>query len=131
MSPDLDKKLVESFPNLYSDRDADMRVTAMCWGFPGDGWYKLLHEASTKLEKLILALPKEERQHYRASQVKEKYGTLCFYMTSQTEAMDEAIRAAEEASSRTCEVCGEPGVLRGPGWYHTSCDLHSRGDTSV
>ena len=43
MSPDLDKKLCETYPLLFRDRHGDMRGTAMCWGFEvGDGWYALV-----------------------------------------------------------------------------------------
>ena len=43
MSPELDKKLCEDFPELFRDRHGDMRTTAMCWGFScGDGWEPLI-----------------------------------------------------------------------------------------
>lgn len=57
-----------------------------------------------------------------ASQVKEKFGTLRFYMTSETEEMSAAIREAEHKSAETCEDCGSPGVLRRGGWVLTQCD---------
>jgi hypothetical protein len=59
----------------------------------------------------------------RASQVKEKFGTLRFYMTCGTEEMDLLIDVAEAVSEITCEVCGLPGVLRNDyGWFRTLCD---------
>ena len=43
MSPDLDKKLCEEFPEIFKNRYGDKRSTAMCWGFDvGDGWYGIL-----------------------------------------------------------------------------------------
>jgi hypothetical protein len=137
MSPELDKKLCEAFPLLYRDRHGDVRTTAMCWGFDcGDGWFQLLWDLSAKLEPLIAAyeaaLSDEERERVwqfyggpplRASQVKEKYGTLRFYMTASTPEMDEAIREAERLSAVTCEICGKPGELRGIGWVQTLCDI--------
>lgn len=60
--------------------------------------------------------------HPSAMQVKEKYGTLCFYMTSSTDEMEDAISEAEAKSAVTCEDCGQPGVLRGGGWLRTLCD---------
>lgn len=57
MREDLDKKLVESYPNLYRDRFKSMNQTAMCWGFEcGNGWYDLINELSYKLEKIIQKL---------------------------------------------------------------------------
>lgn len=225
MREDLDKKLVKRYPRLYGDRHGDMRNTCMCWGFPGDGWYKLLNTLSYKLEGMIKKIEEEnknnpdarcvcgqkrwqhvsgegkcttvfkipyfgqkelfrqrwrgvpsnwekgtrkERLKYwlitkvwwkirwklnnkfhgffrllkkigiykrvpstceryrmdlpRASQVKEKFGTLRFYMTCETKEMSEAIRVAEEESARTCERCGMPGEQRGGGWVLTLCD---------
>lgn len=57
----------------------------------------------------------------RASQVKEKFGTLRFYMTSQTPEMDTIIAEAERKSAITCEVCGKKGRVRGRGWLYTAC----------
>jgi len=43
MSPDLDKKLCEDFPEIFKNRYGDERSTAMCWGFDvGDGWYGII-----------------------------------------------------------------------------------------
>ena len=60
-----------------------------------------------------------------AVQVKEKYGTLRFYMHYSTEEMEDLINEAENVSAKTCETCGQSGVLRGPGWYFTACDTHA------
>lgn len=57
----------------------------------------------------------------RAAQVKEKFGTLRFYMTHQTEEMSDIIRTAEMKSAKTCEECGKPGKLKGHGWYSLRC----------
>lgn len=89
-----------------------MDRTCMCWGFPGDGWHALIRALSEKLEGAILALPEDRREHYRASQVKEKFGTLRFYMTASTDEMERWINEAELESERTCESCGSPGRLR-------------------
>lgn len=120
MRADLDSALVRDFPLLYADRSAPMTRTAMCWGFPGDGWEPLLRRLSEKLEPLIAAFPPEERP--RAVQVKEKFGTLRFYMSGETTEMSAAIREAEAESARTCEACGAPGKARGGGWIQTLCD---------
>lgn len=53
MKEELDKKLVEVFPLLYGDRYASMQSTCMCWGFPGDGWFDLIWDLSSKLEPII------------------------------------------------------------------------------
>ena len=125
MREDLDRKLCEDFPNLYGDRHADMQSTCMCWGFPGDGWEPLIRELSAKLEALIVEWKKEypdAEYAPRASQVKEKYGTLRFYMTSGTDAMYDLIDEAETKSEAICETCGQPGTLRTGGWWTVTCD---------
>jgi hypothetical protein len=124
MTPELDEKLCKEFPNLYADRHASMMSTAMCWGFECcDGWFQLLYDLSQKLEELILKMPEDERSAIRASQVKEKYGTLRFYMTLETDEMYKAIQEAEKLSARTCEECGEPGkTYVFNSWYYTRCE---------
>jgi ribosomal protein S14 len=57
----------------------------------------------------------------RASQVKEKFGTLRFYMTFETDEMSTIINKAESQSSKTCEACGRPGKIRGKYWLSTRC----------
>lgn len=129
MSPDLDKKLCEDFPNLYRDRNASMRVTCMCWGFEcGDGWEPLIRRLSEKLEAIIVAIPEPQRAQYCAAQVKEKFGTLRFYMAGTNEEIEAAIDEAEAESAVTCEVCGAPGAERTSksGWISTLCEEHKR-----
>lgn len=58
----------------------------------------------------------------RASQVKEKFGTLRFYMTSELPGMHEHIREAERQSAETCELCGAPGKVIDGGWITTRCE---------
>jgi len=58
-------------------------------------------------------------------QVKEKLGTLRFYINGGTEEHYNYIRFAELLSGRTCETCGAPGKVRGHGWYYTACDDHT------
>jgi hypothetical protein len=60
-----------------------------------------------------------------ADQVKEKFGTLCFYYHGGDDKVDGMVRMAESMSAVTCETCGAPGVLRGGGWLQTLCDAHA------
>lgn len=64
----------------------------------------------------------------RASQIKEKYGTLRFYLTSGTALMYTVTNEAERKSAKICEECGKPGKFRGDGWFYTSCKDHVRKD---
>ena len=126
-----DQLLCEKFPRLYRNRYGDMRTTAMCWGFEvGPGWMKLIYDLSEELEKEIIKLEKkwtkEDLENVCAFQVKEKYGTLRYYMDRSTDEMYWLISEYESKSSTICEQCGEPGKLRGSYWLYTACDKHSQ-----
>jgi hypothetical protein len=56
------------------------------------------------LEKEILSLPEDQRESFAAAQVKEKYGSLRFYMDCGTEKMWKLIEDAETKSESICEV---------------------------
>lgn len=123
MSPDKDKALVEKYPLLFASRRSRGRKSISMWGFEcGDGWYDLIDRLAAKLEPMIAALPPNEQGDVRAAQVKEKWGTLRFYMSSHLAGMDAAIDEAEAESARVCEDCGKPGELRSGGWIRTLCN---------
>lgn len=129
MKTELDEKLVQAFPKLYKNRHGSEYDTCMAWGFEtGDGWYELIKECSEKLE-VINDKIEDPEFHIVAEQVKEKFGTLRFYVGAvPSEYADEiydAIRVAEDKSETTCEVCGEVGRIRGKGWVSTLCDKHA------
>jgi uncharacterized CHY-type Zn-finger protein len=97
-----------------------MSETCMCWGFPGDGWFKLIWELSEKLEKFDVT----------ADQVKSKFASLRYYYTLHSD--DSLIRADEQISkfvkkavvksTKTCEVCGKCGkTISLNGWVSTLC----------
>jgi len=59
-----------------------------------------------------------------AVQVKEKFGTLRFYVYDGDDVIRNLIGEAERESERTCEICGAPGVLIRAAWCATRCALH-------
>jgi len=123
MRKELDEQLCRECPNLYADRGKSMMETCMYWGFDCmDGWKDIVRDLSLKLEALIVAMPEEERKSFKAAQVKEKFGTMRFYMTTETDEMEKLINEAEAASAVTCEYCGAAGTLRTQGWCFTLCD---------
>ena len=80
------------------------------------------------LEKEILAYIKDnpdDEEPPRASQVKQKFGALRFYMTTSTDKMEQAIEDFTLISSKVCEVCGQVGMLRGGPWLETLCEAHA------
>ena len=95
----------------------------MGFGFEiGDGWFDILNRLSAKIEAIILTFPPEEREYIRASQIKEKFGTLRVYITSGNDEIHDLISEAEALSAETCEECGLPGTDKGStGWISTLC----------
>jgi len=83
-------------------------------GTVGPGWLPILDRLAEDLVKLGW-----DRDLH---QVKEKFGTLRFYIGHETDEMSDRIRQAEDESEVICEECGEPGTLQGTGWVVTNCD---------
>jgi hypothetical protein len=86
------------------------------------GWRPMIWRLSDKLEALIAFMdcPADELPY--CVQVKEKYGTLRFYMSTSTQEMDALIESAQDESGMTCEICGMMGKTRYGGWVSTLCD---------
>lgn len=113
MTQETYEELVKRYPRLYKHNQG-----IEC----APGWHKIIDDLSAKLEMLILGEDNDPEGYFYATEVKEKYGTLRFYMSLETDKMSSAIRKAENLSSQTCEYCSKPGSLRGINWYHTLCD---------
>ena len=107
MRNELTTTLTARYPALYGQH----------FGFEHHGgWFSLIDALS---EALVTGAEVAGRPPPRASQVKEKFGTLRWYHGG--DAFDDgAIALAEEMSSRVCERTGRPGRLgsRG-GWWAT------------
>lgn len=119
MKPELEQKLIEDFPKLYTQCNWPMTDTAMCWGFPGNGWYNLIYKLSKDIQDCI---DLNGYKQVEAVQVKEKFGGLRYYVDSATEDIWDLIDVAEQDSYTICEVCGKPGKLIGGGWMRTLCE---------
>lgn len=129
MTPALWQRLRDAFPRLYQSRPEFQRQGAtLPYIFEcEDGWFELLWDLSARLETMIAAVPADEQRAYGPAAVKEKWGLLRMDLSASTPEMDAAISQAEEQSSQTCEMCGEPGTLiadRGF-WWMTRCARHS------
>ena len=143
MKEELDKILCEKYPKIFANRHADMRTTAMCWGFDcGDGWFDILNQLCANIqghidwknssrERLLknnphnMKIPDEVPQLV-ASQVKEKFGTLRFYTDGGDDVTRGMVHMAESMSAVTCEQCGNKGKMREGGWIRTLCDEHAK-----
>ena len=156
MNTDLDKLLVDKYPELFKDRNAPMNETCMCWGFCcGDGWFNILNtlcgcimeplmQARSELSSARKYLGHNERWTAEAVtsaelkveqetknlpvivQVKEKFGTLRFYVDNGDARVYALISFAEQMSAVTCEECGDTGKQRGGDWVRTLCSTHAK-----
>jgi len=131
---EFDKRMCETYPDIFRERNLPMSETCMCWGFDiGPGWYDIIEIAC----KQIKFISDQTGVEIVAKQIKEKFGTLRFYIgvywpkdskISNEEIgitediIDTIINNAEMMSANTCEECGEPGSLRVNGWLVTLCE---------
>lgn len=116
----LQKQLYEKYPKIFRQHSLPMTDTCMCWGIEcGDGWYSLIDHLCSWLQWSNY----NSRPQVEASQVKEKFGGLRFYIDGGDEWQDGAISFAESISFIICETCGDRGELRSDhGWLSTLCD---------
>lgn len=121
MKKELDNQLCKKYPNLYRDRHGRPDHTLMCWGFAcHDGWYTLIDVLSELLTK--------HSAETNATQVKEKFGGLRFYLNSHDDYTIALTTMAEKLSFHICEICGAPGSSRNiEGWSSTRCEEHAEG----
>ena len=95
-----------------------------------EGWKDLILEASLSIENIIVnKFPKDLIEEIYATQVKEKFGGLRFYMTYYDDDIDAIIKKAETKSTSTCEVCGNLASRKvNGGWIQTLCRTHGEKD---
>ena len=126
MRKELEQRLVERWPTWFNT-GGDIRDTAMTRGFEhDDGWFDLLWRLCEDLEPLVAEFEQETGSQFEVLQVKEKFGSLRFYVNCRKEgAIRLRIGAAAQESFHTCEVCGQPGKLREERLIKTLCDEHA------
>jgi len=121
MKTELQIKLFEKYPKIFKQKDLSIKESCMCWGVEcGDGWYWLIDQLCNSLQRYIDSNNKEQIE---AVQIKEKYGTLCFYADGIEEFTQGMIWLAESMSGDVCELCGSTNnVTQSTGWIMTRCD---------
>ena len=120
-----DKYLCKRYPEMFIERNLSMQVTCMCWGFEcGNGWFNLLDSLCRCVTQYC---KNNDVEIPRVTQVKEKFGTLRFYTSHSTEAINYLVSYAEDMSAVTCMHCGAVGKMYKESWVHCSCEsCHSR-----
>jgi hypothetical protein len=88
----------------------------------GRGWHGLVLPI---IEEIKLYNVKNPGCEITINQIKEKYGTLRFYITRCPDYIDGMISIAEKESGHICEICGARGkLLEIDGWWMTLCKRH-------
>ena len=82
------------------------------------GWWPLIEPIYNRIQQLNV-----EGAGIEITQIKEKWGELCIYVSSAPDEIYEMIREAEELSIHICEDCGQPAerVWSTTGWIYTLC----------
>lgn len=125
MKGELQEKLYKKYPKIFKQKDLSMQQTCMCWGIEcGGGWYFIIDRLCDCIQKYIdnnehLKIPQVE-----ATQVKEKYGGLRFYISGGDKDIFGMISLAEHMSEYICEHCGsiENVSKNTKGWIRTLCN---------
>lgn len=147
MNKENTKKLFNNFPALYRGRsERGCMHDFSC----GDGWFDLVYKLSEDIEKEAYRVGSKPTDTIwpRALQVKEKWGTLSFYLRTKGDEKDEdsdemevnmqgcmisispvasnekireLVTEASRKSAYTCEDCGEPGEMKRVGWMRVTC----------
>lgn len=109
------KKLIDDFPVLYKN---DFYFEC------DDGWFELIYNLSKEVNDIIKDLSKEAQETTKVTQVKEKFGSLRWYVDLPYESLEEnhlselnrkienIIYKFEEKSETTCESCGNVGKIK-------------------
>ncbi len=111
-------RMHERFPKMFEGKYGGFAV--------GPGWWSLIEHLSHTIQSHIDHLQKQGKEcpQVVVEQVKEKFGSLRFYVQGGDDFTDGAIWLAESLSASMCEDCGAPGRQISDGWVRTLCDFH-------
>jgi hypothetical protein len=130
MSPELQEKIAKRCPILFKPNS---HVNEEYYYGPyiecDDGWFQIILDASIEIEKIVSGKTLDEQEDTEVIQIKEKFGTLRYYMNHYDDKISKIIAEAENKSAVTCEKCGNPGAIGRIGrWYSTRCGKACGGD---
>jgi hypothetical protein len=113
---DYAQKCLDNFASYLANRRSYDKDT------PEEDFRKALeYDKSTYLQKMEEAKQKLPK----VAQIKEKFGTLRFYIDNGNEVSNAIVHYAELMSEVTCEVCGNAGRTYEMGWHKTLCREHA------
>lgn len=115
-------KLYKDYPLLFTKQTSF---------YLPEGWVDLVRGLCDVISHHIeYAYPKEIGEQIYVSQIKEKFGTLRFYMAHDDDFISGAVTMAEMQSYQLCQKCGKKGTHRNlGGWISTLCNKHLKEET--
>ncbi len=137
MKKELELYLYKKYNNIFRDASGNSLLRGIeC----DDGWFVIINTLCDKIVNLVeshnanidfeiekTGSSSDVRMSFPSVvQVKEKFGSLRFYVDGGTETIYELIGLAENMSGYICEKCGNSGSLQGNGWLKTLCDSHAK-----
>lgn len=142
MSPNLEKKLYDNYPEVFYTRNDPNHQLSLMWGIEcEDGWYELIDTLCKELLKdsrLKLESCKTTEEYEKIIQsldplpfivqIKEKYGSLRIYVDNLNEHQRIIVETIEKLSFKVCEFCGvtKDVALHKNGWWKTLCPEHCK-----
>ena len=131
MDRNLQDKLFKKYPMFFKHKN-DLQQSLMGFGFEcGNGWYPLISKLCHDIHKFFTTeYDTKDYQHmvppyFNVQQVKEKFGSLRFYVSSAPTEVFDMIHEAEKKSYYICEECGKEGkkfYRDNLPWIRTLCD---------
>lgn len=117
-----DEAVMRTYRDLFGTKAAWGRAPII-WGFQvGPGWRPIVLRLLDDLRRAA----EGDGAPVRIRQIKEKFGELRVYVRGGGQAALDAIGAAEQEASATCETCGAPGRLRRARSYlQVLCGVHA------
>jgi len=90
----------------------------------GYGWYGLTLSIIEEVRLYNIEHPEDK---IYIEQIKEKFGSLNFYLSGKPDYLNKMIRKAEYESKHICEKCGARGKTKKiNNWYFTLCEEHRK-----
>lgn len=129
MTKELEKKLFKKYPLIFQDKDKSVKESLIPFGFEcGDGWYNIINRLCSNLQ---WNTDHNDEPQIIAAQVKEKFGSLHFYIRGGTESQNTVISFVESLSYHICEKCGSmKDIGHTGGWITTLCEECAKDSTN-
>lgn len=122
MTNELQNNLVKKHPEFFDYlKSYEGPMMPIQFGFEcGDGWYWLI---SNLMDTIYSYCKNNKKEIPTITQIKEKYGELCFYYNGGDELIDGMVWFAENLSLTICETCGSTeNVGMTQGWIKVVCE---------